>query len=74
MEREKLVCDQRSGCVAIYKESHKDDTYGCHKDDERNIAYSNKGAIFNGTHWDMDEKTQKIFSDMVEAYNEKFNL
>jgi hypothetical protein len=67
--REKLVCDCRGGCVAIYPESRKYDTNGCHKDDERNIAFSDKGATFNGSFWSMDEATQKIFTEMVEAYN-----
>jgi len=72
--REKLVCDCRGGCVAIYPESRKNDTNGCHKYDERNIAFSDKGATFNGSFWSMDEATQKIFTEMVEAYNNCFNL
>jgi len=74
MKREKLVCDIRSGCVAIYKESHILDTNGCHIQDERNIAYSNKNAKYNGNHWEMDEETQQIFKDMVDAYNQKETL
>lgn len=72
--REKLICDCRGGCVAIYPASRKDDTNGCHKDDTRNIAYSDKGAMFNGSFWTMDESTQKIFAEIVEAYNNFFNL
>ena len=49
MKREKLVCDKRSGCVAIYKESQQEETNGCHRDDERNIAYSNKDSNYNGS-------------------------
>lgn len=71
-KREKLVCDKRGGCVAIYKESRKNDTNGCHYEDDRNIAYSSKDSRFNGNFWDMDEETQSIFEDMVNAYNEKF--
>jgi len=72
--REKLVCDLRGGCVAIYLESRKDDTNGCHKDDARNIAFSDKGAKFNGSYWEMDEATQNLFTDMVNAYNNEFKL
>ena len=74
MEREKLICDKRGGCVAIYKETRKDDTNGCHFEDKRNIAYSSKGSNFNGSFWDMDEETQNIYNDMVDAYNEKYCL
>ena len=72
MEREKLICDKRSGCVAIYKESRIGDTNGCHPDDERNIAYSNEGSRYNGSFWEMDEDIQNLFSDIVTAYNEKY--
>jgi len=71
MAKEKLICDKRNGCVAIYKESKKDETNGCHADDERNIAYSSKGAEFNGSWWDMNKEVQDVFQDMVDAYNEK---
>ena len=47
MEREKLICDKRGGCVAIYKESRKSDTNGCHFEDERNIAYSSMVKAYN---------------------------
>ena len=66
---EKLICDRRGGCVAIYKESRKDDTNGCSRYDDRNIAYSDKGAYFNGSFWEMDQETQQIFCDMINAYN-----
>jgi hypothetical protein len=74
MEREQLISDKRGGCVAIYKESRKDDTNGCHFEDKRNIAYSSKDAKYNGSFWDMDEYTQNVFEDMVNAYNEKYCL
>lgn len=70
MKLEKLICDQRSGCIAVYKESRQDDTMGCHQDDDRNIIYSNKNAAFNiAIGWTMDEEVQKIIKDMVDAYN-----
>jgi hypothetical protein len=72
--KEKLICDCRGGCVAIYKESRKNETNGCHSDDKRNIAYSSKDALFNGSFWTMDEETQQIFKDMVQAYNNELNL
>ena len=71
---EKLICDKRSGCVAIYKQSRKDDTNGCHFEDSRNIADSSKGSAFNVSFWNMDDETQKLYEDMVNAYNEKYNL
>lgn len=74
MEREKLVCDKRNGCVAIYKESRIEDTRGCNESNERNIAYSDKGADFDGSFWNMDKEIQIIFEDMVNAYNEKYCL
>jgi hypothetical protein len=74
MEREKLICDKRCGCVAIYKLSRKDDTNGCHLEDDRNIAYSSKDAKFNESCWTMDEEIKSIFEEMVNAYNEKYNL
>lgn len=74
MEREKLICDKRGACVAIYKSSRKDETNGCHIDDIRNIAYSSKDAKFNESYWTMDEEIKTIFEDMVNAYNEKYNL
>lgn len=36
--------DIRGGCAAIYPEWRNNDTQGCHRDDFRNIAYSDKGA------------------------------
>jgi hypothetical protein len=74
MTREKLICDKRSGCVAIYKQSQKDETNGCHPGDERNIVYSDKGSKFNGSFWEMDKQTQQVYQDMVDAYNEKYCL
>ncbi len=74
MNREKLICDKRGGCVAIYKESKKEETNGCHLDDDRNIAYSSKNSKYNGSFWGMDEEIQIIYDDMVNAYNEKYKL
>ena len=49
------VYDERGGCCAVYPHDRMDDTPGLHRDDERNIAYSNNGALFNGNYWDMDD-------------------
>lgn len=74
-DKEKLICDKRNGCIAVYKESRQHDTRGCHKDDDRNIIYSSKNAAFNpSTGWTMDEETQQIIKDMVDAYNKINNL
>lgn len=47
--------DERGGCCAVYPHDRMGDTPGLHKNDERNIAYSNDGALFNGNYWDMDD-------------------
>ena len=49
------VYDERGGCCAVYPASRREDTPGLHWDDERNIAYSNSGALFNGNYWNMDD-------------------
>lgn len=49
------VYDERGGCCAVYPASRREDTPGLHGDDERNIAYSNSGALFNGNYWNMDD-------------------
>ena len=67
---DRLYCDKRSGCVAIYPMSRKDDKNGCGRDDERNIAFSDEGANFNGNHWDMDENTRELFQKAVDVFNE----
>lgn len=67
--KEKLVCDLRGGCCAIYKESRKEDKNGCGRDDDRNIAFSDKGATCNGSYWTMDEEVQAIYKKMVALYN-----
>ena len=67
---DRLYCDKRSGFVAIYPESRKDDKNGCGSDDERNIAFSDEGSSFNGSHWDMDEKTREMFQKAVDVFNE----
>lgn len=59
------VSDIRGGCAAIYPISRSNDTPGCHYDDERNIAYSNKGAKYNGMHWEMDSSVEHDFNIMA---------
>lgn len=51
------VVDIRGGCVAVYQDGRQDETNGCHRDDDRNIAYSMKGAAYSTEerHWKMDE-------------------
>lgn len=65
------IADLRGGCCAVYPESRKTDTNGCHADDERNILYSSKAAKFNGQHWEMDAETQRHFEYIVKACNER---
>lgn len=69
--KERLYCDIRSGCVAIYPESRKNEKNGCSSCDDRNIAYSSKGSVYNNGFWTMDSDIQKIYRDMVEAYNKQ---
>lgn len=58
------VVDVRGGCVAVYQDGRQEDTNGCHFDDERNIAYSNKGAEYDKVvgYWNMDKKTIRDFT------------
>lgn len=53
------VVDVRGGCVAVYPDGEQWETPGCHRSDERNIAYSDKGAAYDekAGHWSMDKKT-----------------
>lgn len=45
------VVDIRNGCCAVYQKNRTNDTAGCHRDDDRNIVYSSKGASeFNLPH------------------------
>lgn len=59
--------DIRGGCAAVYPASCVDDTQGCHRDDSRNIAYSNKGAKFNGMRWEIDSSIEHDFKLMAAA-------
>lgn len=53
------IVDVRGGCVAVYQDGRQEDTNGCHRCDDRNIAYSNKGAEYDEVvgFWSMDRKT-----------------
>lgn len=63
------VVDVRGGCVAVYQNGRQEDTNGCHFDDERNIAYSNKGAEYDKVvgYWNMDKKTIRDFTLIAAA-------
>lgn len=63
------VVDVRGGCVAVYQNGRQEDTNGCHFDDERNIAYSNKGAEYDKVvgYWSMDKKTIRDFTLIAAA-------
>lgn len=61
------VADIRGGCAAIYPKDKSEYTPGCHSDDSRNVAYSCKGAKFNGTHWELDDSVQHDFMVMAAA-------
>lgn len=63
------ILDERVACVAIYPKGRKNDTNGCHADDERNIAYSSKGAEYDDVvgYWSMDKKTVHDFTLMAAA-------
>ncbi|QOV59865.1 hypothetical protein AMN10_06810 [Klebsiella variicola] len=63
------VLDERVACVAIYQKGRENDTNGCHADDERNIAYSRKGAEYDDVvgYWSMDKKTARDFALMAAA-------
>lgn len=61
------VADIRGGCAAIYPVCRNDDTPGCHADDDRNIAFSSKGAKYNGMHWELDGSIEHDFKLMAAA-------
>lgn len=61
------VADIRGGCAAIYPSCRYDDTPGCHRDDGRNIAFSSKGAKYNGMHWEIDGSVEHDFNLMAAA-------
>lgn len=63
------VVDVRGGCVAVYQDGRQEDTNGCHFDDDRNIAYSNKGAEYDKVvgYWNMDKKTIRDFTLIASA-------
>ena len=61
------VADVRGGCAAIYPASRVDDTPGCSRGDSRNIAYSDKGAKFNGMRWEIDSSVENDFKLMAAA-------
>lgn len=63
------IVDKRVACVAIYPDGRHGDTEGCHSDDERNIAYSCKGAEYDDVvgYWSMDKQTVQDFTLMAAA-------
>ena len=69
------VVDVRGGCVAVYPDGEQWETPGCHYDDKRNIAYSNKGAEYDAVsgYWSMDKETIRDYTliaaapDLLEA-------
>lgn len=61
------IADIRGGCAAIYPASCIDDTPGCHNGDSRNIAYSDKGAKFNGVRWEIDASVEHDFKLMAAS-------
>ena len=71
--KEPWVCDLRGGCCAIYQSKRAGEKNGISKDDDRNIAYSNKGAFlsddFEGVFWRMNDQTQADFSRIVKCVN-----
>lgn len=69
------ISDVRGGCVAVYQDGRQEDTQGCHRDDERNIAYSNKGAEYDEVagFWVMDKRAIHDFN-LIAAAPELFNL
>lgn len=75
------VVDIRGGCVAVYPDGKQCETPGCHHDDKRNIAYSNKGAEYDEVvgYWSMDKKTISDYTliaaapDLLEALQLSLN-
>lgn len=63
------ISDVRGGCVAVYQDGRQEETPGCHRDDERNIAYSNKGAEYDTAvgYWMMDAQTIHNFNLIAAA-------
>ena len=61
------VADIRGGCAAVYPSCRADDMPGCHYDDDRNIAFSSKGAKYNGMHWEIDGSVEHDFNLMAAA-------
>ncbi|HAT2610206.1 TPA: hypothetical protein I8235_003215 [Kluyvera intermedia] len=63
------VADIRGGCAAIYPKERTNDTPGCHRDDERNIAYSSKGSNYDEVagHWSLDPSVEHDFRLMAAA-------
>ena len=61
------VADIRGGCAVVYPSCRADDTLGCHYDDDRNIAFSSKGAKYNGMHWEIDGSVEHDFNLMAAA-------
>lgn len=74
------VVDVRGGCVAVYPDGEQWETPGCHYDDKRNIAYSNKGAEYDAVvgYWNMDKKTIRDYTliaaapDLLKALQKMF--
>ena len=68
--KEPWMVDLRGGCCAIYAKDREHDKNGIGKDDDRNIAYSNKSSFFaDEGFWKMDEKTQIDFKRIVACVN-----
>lgn len=63
------VVDIRGGCVAVYPYGDQWETPGCHRSDDRNIAYSDKGAAYDekAGHWSMDKKTLHDYTLIAAA-------
>lgn len=64
-----LVADLRGHSCAIYPEARRDDTPGLHHDDDRTIAYSDKGAEFGGMYWQMCKRTEADFRRLAACWN-----
>ncbi|EMR9403234.1 hypothetical protein WKN98_001638 [Escherichia coli] len=63
------IADIRGGCAAIYPKDRANDTPGCHYSDERNIAYSTKGANYDvaAGYWNLDPSVEHDFRLMAAA-------